>query len=183
MVAEAPVRRTDAGLVPDGDGWFVVNARDAPWKSTNGELSTFCHFEGDENFRQLGINISIVPAGRPMCMYHYEVDQEDFLVLSGEALLIAEGEERPLKQWDFVHCPPNTRHVIVGAGDEPAVILCVGSRIAATRDNWGAYTVDETALRHDAGVERETSSGEEAYAQYPEPTPTRYEDGWLPASR
>ena len=32
--------------------------------------------------------------GEPMAMYHWETDQEDFLVLSGEPLLIVEGEER-----------------------------------------------------------------------------------------
>ena len=37
-------------------------------------------------------------------------------MLSGEPLLIIEGEERPLRQWDFVHCPAATRHIIVGAG-------------------------------------------------------------------
>ena len=46
--------------------------------------------------------------GEPIGMYHWEADQEDFLVLSGEALLFVEGEERPLRQWDFVHCPPQT---------------------------------------------------------------------------
>ena len=181
MVAEAQLRETDAGLVAEGDGWFVVNAREAPWKSTGGALSTFCHFEGEQNFSQLGINVSILQPGRPMCMYHYEVDQEDFLVLAGEALLIVEGEERPLRQWDFFHCPPHTRHVIVGAGDRPAVIVCVGARSGSTGENWGAYTVDETALRHGAGVERETTSPAEAYAQFPEPTPTGYEEGWLPS--
>ena len=35
---------------------------------------------------------------------------------SGEALLIVEGEERPLRQWDFVHCPPGTKHIVGGAG-------------------------------------------------------------------
>ena len=38
-------------------------------------------------------------------MYHRENDQEDFLVLAGEALAIVEGEERPLRQWDFVALP------------------------------------------------------------------------------
>jgi hypothetical protein len=32
-----------------------------------------------------------------MAMYHWEADQEHFLVLSGDALLIVEGEERPLR--------------------------------------------------------------------------------------
>jgi hypothetical protein len=39
--------------------------------------------------------------GEPIGMYHWEANQEDFLVLS-EALLLVEGEERPLRQWDFV---------------------------------------------------------------------------------
>ena len=46
-----------------------------------------------------------------MAMYHWEEDQEDFLVLAGEAVLIVEGEERPLRAWDFVHCPPKAKHV------------------------------------------------------------------------
>jgi uncharacterized cupin superfamily protein len=76
-----------------------------------------CNLEGETFFAQLGINIVVLGRGQPMAMYHWEADQEDFLVLSGEALLIVEGEERPLKQWDFVHCPPRTNHVILGAGD------------------------------------------------------------------
>ncbi len=40
-----------------------------------------------------------------MAMYHWEADQENFLVLAGEALLVVEGEECPLRQSDFVHCP------------------------------------------------------------------------------
>jgi len=44
----------------------------------------------------------------------------------------------------------------------------------------GAYTVDETALRHGAGVQRETTEGSEAYARFPPSKLTRYRDGWLP---
>jgi uncharacterized cupin superfamily protein len=86
-------------------------------------------------------------------MYHWEADQEDFLVLSDEALLIVEGEERPLRQWDFVHCPAETKHIIVGAGDAPCAVLAVGAREHQGAAGWGGYTVDETALRHGAGVE------------------------------
>jgi uncharacterized cupin superfamily protein len=114
-------------------------------------------------------------------MYHWEADQEDFLVLSGEALLIVEGHERPLRQWDFVHCPPETRHMIVGAGDGPCTILAVGAREHQTGD-WGAYTVDEVALRHGVGVEEETSDASVAYARFPAPEPARFRDGWLPKS-
>ncbi len=114
-------------------------------------------------------------------MYHWEADQEDFLVLSGEAVLIVEGEERPLRRWDFVHCPPGTKHMIVGAGDGPCVVLGVGARQHAGEPcNGGAYTVDEVALRHGAGVEEETSDVKRAYERFPESRPTRYRDGWLP---
>ena len=87
-------------------------------------------------------------------MYHWEADQEDFLVLAGEALLIVEGEERPLRQWDFVHCPAGTNHTIVGAGDASCLVLAVGARDRSTGPDWGGYTVDEAAIRHGAGVEQ-----------------------------
>jgi uncharacterized cupin superfamily protein len=114
-----------------------------------------------------------------MSMYHWEADQEDFLVLAGEALLIVEGEERPLRRWDFVHCPPGTNHVIVATGDAPCLVLAVGARSRSTGEDWGAYTVDEAAIRHGAGVEQETTDSREAYARFRGSEPTRYA-GWLP---
>ena len=113
-------------------------------------------------------------------MYHWEADQEDFLVLSGEALLIVEGEERPLRQWDFVHCPPETKHVIVGAGDTSCLVLAVGARDRSTGPDWGGYTVDEAAGRHGAGVEQDTTDPTEAYARVPKREPAAYREGWLP---
>lgn len=115
-------------------------------------------------------------------MYHWESDQEGFLVLSGEALLIIEGQERSLRQWDYVHCPAETRHMIVGAGDGPCAVLAVGSRAHMAGADWGAYTVDEVAHRHGAGVEEETSDSRLAYARFPKAEPTPYCDGWLPSS-
>jgi uncharacterized cupin superfamily protein len=177
-VAGAELRETEQGLVPDGEGWFVLNARDARWLD-GGPLGKFCGFEGEARFAQLGINLNVLQPGQPMSMYHWERDQEDFLVLAGEALLIVEGEERPLKRWDFVHCPPGTSHVLVGAGDGSAVILAVGARNHEGPE-WGAYPVDETASKHGAGVEAETTEPKEAYARFPKPEPTRYGKGWLP---
>jgi len=178
-VPEAGLDRTPEGLVPAGEGWFVLNAREARWQD-EGPLGVMCFVEGDVAFPQLGINLNVVEPGQPMCMYHWEADQEDFLVLSGEALLIVEGEERPLRAWDFVHCPPETKHVIVGAGNGPCVVLAVGARERSTGDGWGAYTVDETALGHGAGVREETTEPEVAYAPFPERVWTAYRDGWLP---
>jgi uncharacterized cupin superfamily protein len=178
VVPEAQLEQTENGVVPRSDGWFVVHAREAAWRHAPGRTA-ICDFEGDVEFPQLGINVSVLQPGELMAMYHWEADQEDFLVLSGEALLIVEGEERPLRQWDLVHCPPRAVHTIVGAGDGPAVILAVGARIDSTGENWGAYPVADAALRHGAGVEHETTEPKEAYARFPAREPTRYRD-WLP---
>jgi uncharacterized cupin superfamily protein len=184
LVRESPLKSTEHGLCPTGKGWFVLNARDAPWweREGRGVRSEFEGLEGDEpDFSQLGINLTRLAPGEPMGMYHWEAGQEDFLVLSGDALLVIEGEERPLRQWDFVHCPPGTNHTIVGAGDAPCLVLAVGARGRSTRSDWGAYTVDEAALRHGAGVAQETTDADEAYARFPRGGPTRYREGWLPA--
>ena len=168
--------------MPTGKGWFVLNARDAPWVERPGR-GAYCEFEGFDgvaDFSQLGINLTVLGPGEPMAMYHWERDQEDFLVLAGEAMLIVEGEERPLHRWDFVHCPPGTRHVIVGAGDGPCLVLAVGARDLSTGVDWGAYTVDGLALQHGAGVETETTEPAEAYARFPAGTPTRFRDEFLP---
>ena len=49
-------------------------------------------------FEQVGVDIGISCGRRPERMYHAEDAQEDFLVLSGECLLIVEGEERRLRR-------------------------------------------------------------------------------------
>jgi uncharacterized cupin superfamily protein len=179
MVPETRLESTEHGLVPKGEGWFVLNAREARWRHAEGR-GAVCAFEGEPEFSQLGINPFVLAPGEPMAMYHWEADQEDFLVLAGEALLIVEGEERPLRTWDFVHCPAGTKHVIVGAGDGPCVVLAIGARDRSTGPDWGGYTVDEAALRHGAGVEKETTEPKEAYAPVPRREPTRYRQGWLP---
>ena len=179
MVPEAPLEQTETGLVPAGDGWFVLNAREARWRHREGRGEALV-FQGADHFPQVGINLFVLGPGEPMSMYHWEADQEDFLVLAGEALLIVEGEERPLRQWDFVHCPPGTEHDILGAGDTRCVILAVGARQHQESAGWGGYTVDEAALRHGAGVEQETTRPDEAYAGLTRRAYTRYREGWLP---
>jgi uncharacterized cupin superfamily protein len=179
MVPEAPLEATEHGLVPNGEGWFVLNAREARWRHAPGR-DAICDFEGETDFAQLGINLRVLQPGESMGMYHWEADQEDFLVLAGEALLIVEGEERTLRAWDFVHCPPGTKHIIVGAGDGPCLALAIGARDRSTGPDWGGYTVDETALRHGVGVEHETADAEQAYAHLQRRRPTRYREGWLP---
>jgi len=179
MAEEARLMRKEAGLVPEGEGWFVVNAREARWwrHEAFGAATTFEN-EEDAPFKEFGINIQILAPGEPNCMYHAENGQEDFLVLSGEGLLVIDGEERPLKQWDFVHCPPWTRHVFVGAGDGPCAILMVGMRPDAEEL---LYPVSELARKYDAGVEEETTTGREAYASFPKSVEEPMPEGALPS--
>jgi len=165
-VTEAQLEETASGLRPAGEGWFVVNARDARW-TVGDPFGAQCAFEGAwpaAAFRELGLKLCVLEPGQPNCLYHRESQQEDFLVLSGECMLLVEGEERPLKAWDFVHCPDWTEHVFVGAGEGPCVVLMVGAR----PDTEVVYPVAEVALRHGAGVARETPSPDEAYAPYPD---------------
>jgi uncharacterized cupin superfamily protein len=182
-VPEAPLERTETGVVPAGAGWFVLNARDARWRIRRGRQSVSFtgpdEWTADTLFPMLGVNLAVLEPGEPNSTYHWETETEAFLVLSGEALLIVEGEERPLRQWDFVHCPPKTEHVIIGAGEGPSVVLCMSSRENQQFGPYGEYTANETAARHGASP----NSPEEAEAfdaAWPEAQPTRYRDGWLP---
>jgi uncharacterized cupin superfamily protein len=173
VVPEAQLKPTEHGVEPAGEGWFVVNARDAKWM--DGDFGAYTRFEGETRFPKLGFNIGVLQPGQPACYYHGEDDQEDFLVLAGECLLLIEGEERRLRQWDFVHCPDWTEHVFVGAGDGPCAILAVG-----TRSGGGVvYPRSEVALRHHAGVEQETREGKEAYADIKPDVEVPYRDSWL----
>jgi len=186
MVREAALQQTPAGLVPAGDGWFVMNARDARWirrpqRGHNAPLTGWTAEEAEGLFPQLGVAVVVLGPGEPIGMYHWEADAEEFLVLYGEALLIVEDQERPLRRWDFVHCPPGTRHMIVGAGSGPCGVLAIGARGHLDQGcNGGAYTVSAVALRHGAGVAEETNDATVAYAHLPAPEPTPYEEGWLP---
>ena len=185
MVPEAELRQTDVGLVPASPGWFVMNARDARWSESPGRryslpLTGEDEYEAETFFPMLGMAIRVVNPGEPNGTYHWETEQEDFLVLAGEGLLIAEGEERPLKQWDFVHCPPETRHVFVGAGEEPCVILAASSRQFQKDGPWGFYCADEVAGRYNASAPEDTQDSGIAYARFPPPQPARYRQGWLP---
>lgn len=174
-VPEAELKKTDAGLIPQGEGWFVLNARDASWIRSE-ERGQDTDFEGGQEWTQLGFRIQVIAPGQ-RSMYHGEQGQEDFLVISGECVLVIEGEERSLRAWDFVHCPPWTRHVFVGAGETPCVIVMVGSRA----DGFDVvYPVNEVAAKHGASVLEETSSPDEAYGRWSPEERSRYNEGWLP---
>jgi uncharacterized cupin superfamily protein len=171
VIEEALMTDRGHGLVPSGDGWFVVNLADAAWERSE-SFGTWCRFEGEARFPQVGFNVSILEPGKPSCMYHGEDTQEGFMVLQGSCLLLIEGQERTLHQWDFVHCPAWTEHVLVG-GEEPCLVLAFGAR----PDTDVVYPAVEVAQRHAAGVPVETRDPGEAYAPYastvPVPSPMR----------
>ena len=174
-VPEAKLAKTDLGLVPEGDGWFVANARDVTWIRSE-ERGQDTDFEGRQEWTDLGFRIQIISPGQ-RGVYHGEQGQEDFLVISGECLLVIEGEERRLKAWDFVHCPPWTKHTFVGAGDGPCVIVMAGSRAGGFEV---VYAVNDVAAKHGASVLEETSKPDEAYAHFGPEERTAYAEGWLP---
>jgi uncharacterized cupin superfamily protein len=173
MADEARLEQTPAGLAPASDGWFVMNVRDAAWR-THERFGDVCSFEGPEiRFQEMGINIRVLRPGQPCGLYHAESQQEDFLVLAGECLLLVEGEERPLRAWDLFHCPPGTAHIIVGAGEGPCVVLMTGTRGS---ESSGRYPAAEVALRHGAGSVKDTPNPMEAYAGEEYPAPGRPRD-------
>jgi quercetin dioxygenase-like cupin family protein len=181
-MSEAPVRMSKNGLVVDGEGWFVVNARESRWKD-EGALGSYCTFEGKRRFPHFGINISVFAPGERMGMYHRENAQEAFLVLKGECTLIVEGKERVLREWDFFYCPPGTEHIIVAGDDQRAVVLAVGGR---GRGVGGGilYTVCRAAARYGASVAHDTADSAIAYAKaranLPRSRFVKYRQGWLP---
>jgi uncharacterized cupin superfamily protein len=165
-VPEARLEDSGSGLAPAGEGWFVVNVRDAVWWVSK-PFGSGTVFENEAaEFPQVGINIAVLQPGQPNCLYHSESQQENFLVLSGECKLLVEGEERPLQPWDFVHSPAGTEHVFVGAGEGPCAILMVGAR---TPDEKLYYPVSELAAKYGASAEETTPDGTRAYAPFERP--------------
>jgi quercetin dioxygenase-like cupin family protein len=174
-VPEAQLKKTDAGLIPQGEGWFVLNARDVSWIRSE-ERGQDTDFEGGREWTELGFRIQILGPGQHS-LYHGENGQEDFLVVSGECVLVIEGEERRLKAWDFVHCPPWTKHAFVGGGDGPCVIVMAGIRAGGFEV---VYAVDGVAAKHGASVPEETTKADEAYSGFGPEERTTYQEGWLP---
>jgi uncharacterized cupin superfamily protein len=174
MAEEARLESTESGLTPATEGWFVVNVCDSAWL-TNDAFGARCVFEADvpvvrsrpdlepHRFPELGFRLAVLIPGQPSTLYHAESNQEDFIVLSGECLLIVEGEERRLRAWDFFHCPPDTAHAFVGAGNRLCVLLMTGGRLG---EKSGIYPDSELARSHGAGAEKETSSPYKAYGGY-----------------
>jgi uncharacterized cupin superfamily protein len=175
---EAKMKEVSGGLTPDDDGWFIVNVADALWHH-HAVGGSFTSFENREKhrFEHFGIGIHMLQPGEPNARYHSEQAQEAFMVLFGEALLIVEGEERPMKPWDFFHCPPGTHHIMVGAGNGPCAILMAGARNVPDITD---YPLNELAAKYGAQAPEATTDPKEAYSDWPsEFTPGTIE--WPPA--
>ncbi len=140
----------------------VINLADAPAVSHSQRATLITVEPSDALWPDTGVNVQIMQPGQPNCKYHSEPVQEDFLVLHGECIAILDGEERPLRQWDFLHCPAGTEHVFVGSGDGPCAVLMIGSR----RQDAAHYPVDDLAAKYDASVQSPTDHPAEAYAEW-----------------
>jgi uncharacterized cupin superfamily protein len=161
---EAEIEQTDTGRVPVGDGWFILNVAEMSWDTVPGG-STWCGFGAPcAPSQTLGIGVHVLAPGEPSAMYHRESEQEGFLVLYGECLVIVEGQERPMRTWDYFHCPAETAHITVGAGDGPCAILMVGARSPQSTTH---YPVEPLAGKYGASVETATDLAREAYAKLP----------------
>lgn len=175
MVEQAQLEEVGSGLAPVSDGWFVVNAGAAAWVR-NDAFGGRCNFEASPRvlgerpdlephmFAEVGYTLAVLEPGKPSGRYHAESLQEDFLVLSGECLLLIEEEERQLRAWDFVHCPAGTKHIFIGTGDAPCVLFMIGAR---REGKTLLYPRSDVALARGAGVETETNAPAEAYAPLP----------------
>ena len=164
-VKEASSAETPYGRYITSDGWFVLNLTDALAVRNEEKGGATYPVEAREHpFGDFGVHVCVLPPGEPNALYHSEGVQEGFLVLSGECTLIVEEEERPLRQWDYFHCPADTRHVIVGAGEGPCTILMIGSRPEVETL---LYPASEVAARYGASAAKETDEPDEAYADWP----------------
>jgi uncharacterized cupin superfamily protein len=161
-VQEAQIEQTPEGQVPADDGWFVLNLGELAWETVPG----FGVWRG----LGIGAHVHVLQPGQAPGYYHAEEAQEGFLVLSGECVAIVEGQERRMRRWDYLHSPPGTAHITVGAGDEPCAILMFGSPDPSRRVEWIA---DETAARHGASVAKRTGQAREAYGDAAEPVRAR----------
>ncbi len=110
------------------------------------------------------MHVHVLMPGEASGYYHAEEAQEGFLVLSGECIAVVESQERLMRQWDYLHSPPGTAHITVGAGAAPFAILMFGSPDSSRKVEWIA---NEVAARHGASVARTTADAREACEDLP----------------
>lgn len=180
ITREAELSPAGRGLAPTTDGWFILNVHDGRWQQ-HPRFGRFCSFEGDGDakFREIGVNVHMLRPMQRACLYHRESVQEDFLVLSGECIVIVGGEERTMKQWDLFHCPPRTDHVFVGKSDPFCAILMIGRREKGLELH---YPKNEIAAKYAASARESTDDPREAYAGEPDKVDIDAPDLFAPES-
>jgi uncharacterized cupin superfamily protein len=164
-VNEASAEDTPYGRYITSDGWFVLNLSDALAIRNEKGGSAYPLESPNAPFDGLGVSVKILSRGDANGLYHSEGVQEAFLVLSGECTLIVEEQERQLRQWDYFHCPAGTRHIFVGAGDEPCAVLMIGVRPEVESLH---YPVSEVAAKYGASAAEDTDEPDKAYADWPD---------------
>ena len=163
---EAVIEETPAGRVARDDGWFILNIGEMAWKTIPG-FGTWCSFDAPtkgEDEPGIGVHVHVLKPGEANGYYHAEDAQEGFLVLSGECIAVVEGQERLMRQWDYLHSPPGTAHITVGVGTAPCAMLMFGSPDPSRKVTWIA---DEVAAKYEASVARTTGDAREAYEALP----------------
>jgi uncharacterized cupin superfamily protein len=176
-IPEDPMADGQYGRRAAADGWFILNLADSHGMG-NDRMGTFSAFESPDHPQpHFGIGVHILWPGQPDGLYHEEDNQEFFLVLSGECIVLVEEQERPMRQWDCFYSPPNTRHILVGAGDGPCALLMAGARRPDARIH---YPLSELAARYGASAVEPTDSAREAYPAAGFPRPVDRPFPWPP---
>ena len=155
--------------------WSVRSVRDLTW--TGNRMGVYCDLlqGGDDSSEEFAINLNVLGRGQPMALYHHEPHQEGFLVLRGECTAVADGEEVALREWDYFHCPRDVPHVVVGASDEPALVLAVGSRVGGGR---ATYPPEPLAAHYGASTS-ETVDARAAHAEFGKSEVVPYREEFL----
>jgi uncharacterized cupin superfamily protein len=169
---EAQIEKTPEGQVPVGGGWFILNLGEMAWMAIPG-FGIACGFDNpdaDPSQPGIGVHVHVLEPGEANGYYHAEAAQEGFIVLSGECIAVVEGEERRMRRWDYLHSPPGTEHITIGAGDQPCAILMFGSADPGRKIEWIA---NETAAKHGASVAQTTDRYREAYGDESPPARVR----------
>jgi uncharacterized cupin superfamily protein len=163
---EAQVEHTPEGKLPADDGWFILNLGEMAWGTVPGlGVGVWRDFDAPDRAPGtpgIGVHVHVLQPGEAPGYYHAEDAQEGFIVLSGECIALVEGEERRMRRWDYLHSPPGTAHITIGAGEEPCAILMFGSPDPRRKVSWIA---DELAAEHGWSVARTTSRDTEAYGE------------------
>jgi hypothetical protein len=123
MIPESKLEPTEHGLVPKGEGWFVVNAREARWRHAEGRTAV-CWFEGEPDFPQLGINLTVLCSGRAHGDVPLGGRSADFAALR-RSLLIVEGQERYASG---TSCTARRRSTSSSVPAQALRVLAVGAR-------------------------------------------------------